>query len=228
MNTDGHGCDYPPGGGEPKRAASCRSKRGELPLPPVIDDIKSRIGCCLPNNRVWVIEELLSPPRTWPVRAEVLVQDLIEASGGVLHRDPILVGDHEIQNGDYWIGVCPEEVKCGKCWLCLRALFKSPVQQEVGHDLGVLGIDALEERTPLGGTLTCPLQEIWEGVRAHVEEGFGLGLFVCLYDPFAQLAALVGGFLVAGEDAEEHASGESGADQGGEFLPMSPHGGILA
>jgi hypothetical protein len=77
--------------------------------------------------------------------------------------------------------------------------------------------------------LTCPLQEIWESVRAHVEEGFGLGLLVCLHDPLAKFAALVGGLGVAGENGKEYADGEGDAGQEqDEFLPVSPHRGMLA
>jgi hypothetical protein len=188
----------------------------------------------LPNGWILAEEEafLGAPPcvEGCDVRfRRVAVEDLEGAAESVVNRRLVLsIHCHAVQVRQQRVGVCPHELECGNGVNSPKGWAIGPACQCLGERLTVLGVQVVDPGAPLGRSGESPFQQMGQGVCAHVEEGIGLRLGVCLHDPLAEFESLVGGFWIAAGESKEDDRGQGDArhDQG-EFLPVSPHEGSV-
>ena len=198
--------------------------------------ISVNVRRCMPDKRVWVAESVLLHALQLPSWRGPAVE---YGDCGVAGHTRLVfvsgIGDYGIQRGECQVSIRMKQAEGAACVLYSGHSSVDPKDELVDELVCKLRFQwavKLQNGAPPSGPgrggLTCPFGQEGERVGAHVEEGVSLRLLVRLHDPFAELAALVGGFSFRREDAEQQARGQGDAEQEGDFLPMCPHGGSVA
>jgi hypothetical protein len=185
------------------------------------------VGGCLSNNGVGAALGSFE----W-IGCRIVGEHAAHAPSGALGLGLIVgVTCYLIQLRQHRVGICLHKSESEDGVNPADVIFGGPETNEAWDKSKVLAAKMLEGLPPCGGSIASPINQIREGVGAHVKQG------VCLLcgilcgesvDPLAKSAALVGGFPVLIDDGEEQQSAESSAEQEGEFLPISPHEGSVA